>query len=159
MEIPIQPHLHDALLIDTYMFVLDDEAANGGGKLLKPFERLVVDVEMVRIGNMLDVGQGDGDVLQEQGLLVLGGAEVLVLEGFECKRSHQPGVVFAEIVKILLMLELFLALRKDGVGDQLDVGVATMRPKDFPLLLQSHLRPICLPERLRLQITVLTSHS
>jgi hypothetical protein len=141
------------------MFVLDNEAANGSGKLLKPLERLAVNVEMVGIGNMLYVGQSDGDVLQEERLLVLGGTEVLVLKRFECKCSHQPGIIFAEIVKILFMLELFLALRKDWVGDQFDVGIATMRPKDFSLLLQSHLRPICFPERFRLQITVLTSHS
>lgn len=76
LELVVKPDLDPALLVDPDLVLVRAEVPHGVRQLRVPVKALVVEVEDIGVGDVLNVGQSQGDAFDEELLLV--GGELLV---------------------------------------------------------------------------------
>lgn len=62
----IHPYFYSPFFIDTYILLLNSEKTHLFGQILKPLQALCKDMQEIRKGHMLNIGQSDGYLLEVQ---------------------------------------------------------------------------------------------
>lgn len=73
------PHFHHSSLIDAYVVALHREAAHEPREVVVSSQRLIIQMQRIREGNIVEITQPNGYLLQVKIRLVLGGTELRLL--------------------------------------------------------------------------------
>lgn len=67
-QVLVEPHLHHSIIAYPDHSLLHWKKSSQSSELRESFERCIEDVQVIRIWDMFDVLQTDGDAFDEQGM-------------------------------------------------------------------------------------------
>ena len=126
--VPVHPDLNDPLLVDPYVLLLHLEAPVALGYEVEAVEGLGVEVQEVRVRNVLNVDEPNRDLLDEEAVLMTDGTKLLLLLLLVVERGHQLRVPVPEVKNLPGLLQLLVVSREDVVLLYLEVFLVATPP-------------------------------
>ena len=141
-EITVHPDLDYSPFVDSKVLLLNLEAAIAFGDVPEAEKGLLIEVEVVREGDVFDIGESDGDSFDEEGVSMAHGAKLLLLLLIEVEARDHFLVFVPEMEDLFLLFELFFTPREDIVLFNLNTffvsvppeGVVDVFLEEFPVM-------------------------
>ena len=92
------PYLHNSPLVDADVLGVYSEAAEDGGELAKSLEALVVGMDGIGVGEILEVGDTNGHLFDEDVGDGSGYTELFAAFLFEIESGYPARVVFPAVI-------------------------------------------------------------
>ena len=100
-DIFVEPNLHHSLLVDSYVLFLNYKTSHFSGEFSVPSQTLPVEMQIIRIWDMLNICQSYRYFFQEDGVSMAVGAQTTSISIWQIKRSYYAPVILAKIVNVL----------------------------------------------------------
>lgn len=100
-DIFVEPNLYHSLLVDSYVLFLNHKTPHLSGEFSVPSQTLPVEVQVIRIWDVLNICQSYRYFFQEDGVSVAVRAQPTATLIWQIKRSYYAPVILAKIVYVL----------------------------------------------------------